>query len=238
MLGVLSESKVWDLIEGKEALLLDMNGTFMFGEDRFGVDEDFSDYYRSIGGTLPDAAVNDVIRNTYDYLNEKYPAEEYRCCFPSLDTAIEASSNLDISKSEKEKIIETFSFYEHGDIPRDYVNALKALKQKFTLAIVIDIWAPKARWVNTFKSHGMWELFSAHSFSSDHGIVKPSPKPFEMVVNDLRLPKEKCLVIGDSVRRDLGGSRAASLDCVLVGGARSDSAVGMYSNLLEFQKDI
>ncbi len=233
---MLAESKLWDLIERKKALLLDMNGTFMFGEDRFGADEDFSEYYRSIGGSLPDAVVNEVIRNTYDFLDEKYSAEEYRYCFPSLDAAIEASSNLDMSISEKDKIIETFSFHEHGEIPQVYVEALKALKLKFTLALVIDIWAPKTRWLKTFKSLGIWELFSAHSFSSDHGIVKPSPKPFEMVVNELRLPKEKCLVIGDSVRRDLGGSQAASLDCVLVGEAKSDSAIGLLSNLLEFQK--
>ena len=67
-------------------------------------------------------------------------------------------------------------------------------------------------------------------------MVKPSPRPFEMVVSELGLPKENCLVIGDSVRRDLGGSQAASLDCVLVGEAKSDLAVGMYSNLLEFQE--
>jgi len=226
------------MFEGKEALLLDMNSTFMFGEDRFGVDEDFSEYYRSIGGTLPDDVVNEVIRNSYDYLDEKYPTEEYRRCFPSLDSAIESSSGLDISKSEKDKIIKTFSFHEHGNISQIYVNALKVLKEKFTLALVIDIWAPKTMWVQTFKSLGIWELFSAHSFSSDHGMVKPSPKPFEMVVSELGLSKEKCLVIGDSVRRDLGGAQAASIDCILVGGAKSDLAVGLYSSLLEFQENV
>jgi len=226
------------MIEGKEALLLDMNSTFMFGEDRFGENENFSEYYRSIGGVLPDDIVNEVIRTSYDYLDEKYPSEEYRHSFPSLELAIEASSDLEISKPEKDKIIETFSFHEHGEIPSNYVSALKALKEMFTLALVIDIWAPKYMWVRTFKSLGIWELFSAHSFSSDHGMVKPSPKPFEMVVNKLGIPNENCLVIGDSIRRDLGGSQAASIDCILVGGAKSDLAVGLYPSLLEFQEDV
>lgn len=226
------------MFEGKEALLLDMNSTFMFGEDRLGRDEEFSEYYKSIGGELSKEIVNKVIRQAYDYLDEKYPAEEYRHSFPSLEFAIEASSDIDIPRDEKEKIIETFSFHEHGEIPRIYVNALKKLKEKFKLALVIDIWAPKAMWVRTFKELGIWKLFSAHSFSSDHGMVKPSPKPFEMVVNELNLPKEKCLVIGDSIRRDLGGSQAASIDCVLVGGAKSDIALGSYPTLLEFQKNV
>lgn len=33
------------MFNDKEALLLDMNGTFMFGEDRFGDDQDYSAYY-------------------------------------------------------------------------------------------------------------------------------------------------------------------------------------------------
>ena len=226
------------MIEGKEALLLDMNSTFMFGEDRFGLDENFSEYYKSIGGNLPDDVVNRIIRSSYDYLDEKYPTEKYRHSFPSLEFAINESTDINLPKSEIDKIIETFSFHEQGEVPKAYVNALRKLDEKFTLALVIDIWAPKAMWVQTFKNLGIWGLFSAYSFSSDHGMVKPSPKPFEKVVRELGLPKEKCLVIGDSIRRDLGGSQAASLDCVLVGGAKSDLAVGMFSNLLEFQNNV
>ena len=102
------------MIEGKEALLLDMNSTFMFGEDRFGDDEDYLEYYSSIGGKLPSEVVNGVIRSSYDYLGDKYPSEEYRNCFPSLETAIEASTDLDIPNDEVGKIIDTFSFHEHG----------------------------------------------------------------------------------------------------------------------------
>lgn len=224
------------MLEGKEALLLDMNSTFMFGEDRFGDDEDFSEYYRFIGGELPKDSVNKVIRSAYKYLDEKYPTEDYRHCFPSLETAIKASSCIDIPKLELEKIIRTFSFHEHGEIPLSYVHTLKALKKRFILSLVIDIWSPKTMWIQTFKELGIWEIFSAHSFSSDHGMVKPSPKPFEMVVSKLQLPKEKCLVIGDSIRRDLGGAQAAAIDCVLVGGATSDTALGCFPTLVAFHE--
>ena len=234
----LAASKVYSMIEGKEALLLDMNSTFMFGEDRFGVDEDFSKYYRSIGGDLPSHVVNEVIRNSYNYLDERYPAEEYRHSFPTLKSAVKASSDFDIPGTEIEKIIESFAFHEHGEVPADYVDVLKSLKERLTLALVADIWAPKDMWVKTFKALGIWQLFSAYSFSSDHGIVKPSPKPFEMIIDRIGVPRERCLVIGDSVRRDLGGSLAASIDCVLVGGANSQAAVGVYDSLLEFAENV
>ena len=65
-------------------------------------------------------------------------------------------------------------------------------------------------------------------------MVKPSPSPFELVVSQLDLPKEECLVVGDSVRRDLGGATAAGIDCVLVGGATDPGAAACYPGLLEF----
>ena len=223
------------MFRDKEALLLDMNSTFMFGEDRFGDDEDYSAYYQSIGGTLPGDRVNDLIRKAYHYLDVRYPSEEYRHNFPSLRSAIEATSPDRLSPVETDKIIETFSFHEHGYIPDEYATTLEALHKKYTLSLVIDIWSPRDMWVSTFRRRGLWDLFSAYSFSSDHGMVKPSPRPFEMIVEQLGVPTEKCLVIGDSVRRDLGGAYAAGIDCVLVGRANDARAVGSFPNLLDFQ---
>ena len=96
------------MFQDKEALLLDMNSTFMFGEDRFGEGQDYSKYYRSIGGSMSDSVVNNVIGRAYEYLDEKYHLEEYRYCFPSLETAIEASAEVEISLIEKRKSFKLF----------------------------------------------------------------------------------------------------------------------------------
>ncbi|MCF6323963.1 MAG: hypothetical protein L3J89_06550 [Gammaproteobacteria bacterium] len=47
---------------------------------------------------------------------------------------------------------------------------------------MIDIWIPKECWLQLFEAPGINKLFSASSFSSDHGMVKPSAKPFEPVI--------------------------------------------------------
>lgn len=54
------------------------------------------------------------------------------------------------------------------------------------------------------------------------------------MVSKLNIEKEKYLIVGDSVRRDLGGAVAAETDCILVGGAIDPRAVGCYSTLLAF----
>ena len=57
-------------------------------------------------------------------------------------------------------------------------------------------------------------------------------------MEQLALPKESCIVIGDSVRRDLGGAFAAGIDCILVGGALDERAIGTYPNLLELCNEL
>ncbi len=220
-------------MRGKKALLLDMNSTFMFGEDRFGDDEDFSVHYAQIGGNLPRDDVNRIIRAAYDYLDQRYPDENYRHDFPSLASAIQNVSAIELSSDELASIIDTFAFHELGTIPAAYVAALHALRRKYVLAAVIDIWSPKAAWLTAFERAGIAPLFSALSFSSDHGMVKPSPKPFERILNTLGISKTDAVVIGDSPRRDLGGATNAGIDCILVGGAKHPAAIANFVNLLE-----
>ncbi len=222
----------------KKALLLDMNGTFMFGEDRFGDSEDFSKYYYEIGGTLPLNEINQIIRAVYKYLEVRYPDEKYQHRFPSLENTIQKITQSAIPETEITKIIDTFTFHELGHIPEEYSVALHQLKQHFILAAVIDIWAPKQAWLKVFENSGISHLFSALSFSSDHGMVKPSPKPFQLVLNQLGILNSEGLVVGDSSRRDLGGANSANIDCVLVGGSEDPHAVACYKNLLEFCQSI
>ncbi len=86
---------------------------------------------------------------------------------------------------------------------------------------------------NIFGHNGVMNLFNVTVFSSDFGIVKPSPRPFLKVVELMAANLQEVLVIGDSVRRDLGGAMAAGLPCLLVGGATHPSAYGTVPDLLE-----
>lgn len=208
----------------------------MFGEDRFSDRDDFSVHYIEIGGRLPKRDINRIVRKTFQYLDARYPDEKYRHCFPSLETAILEVIDQTLSDAEIEKIVATFAFHELGYIPDEYAAALHNLRQRFTLGAVIDIWSPKHAWLKEFERAGISGLFSAVSFSSDHGMVKPSPKPFEFVLNQLGVSAAQAIVVGDSPRRDLGGANNAGIDCILVGGATHPNAVKCFDNLLQLCK--
>ncbi|MCU7937616.1 MAG: HAD family hydrolase [Candidatus Thiodiazotropha sp. (ex Dulcina madagascariensis)] len=216
----------------RQALLLDMNSTFMFGEDRFGRDIDYAEHYRAIGGMLPTDRVNTIIHNAYNYLDTRYAMEKWRHCFPTVERAIRATHDERLPSLEMGRLIDTFAHHELGHIPKAYAQALHRLAQNFTLALVADIWSPKKMWLRTFAEAGIAGLFQATSFSSEHGVVKPSPKPFRLVLKQLGTKPQAALVIGDSVRRDLGGAKAAGIDCILVGDERHPDAVGTFSDLI------
>jgi len=226
------------IFTSKNVLLLDMNGTFMFGEDRFSDNEDYYPAYSELGGKLSPQAVNSLIRQCYQFLDECYHSPRYHECFPSVHHAIKQFVDRDFPENEINLLATTFARHEIGDIPIDYRNVIKQLRNRYTLALVIDIWAPKQLWLDLFDKYRLLPYFSAISFSSDHGIVKPSPVPMERLIKQLDADKKRCLMVGDRVERDLAAATAANIDCVLVGGKKAPGAVANYENLLTLARDL
>lgn len=226
------------MLHNKTHLILDMNGTFMFGHDRFAQDEDFYATYRLGEGELSAIAVNRLIRAAYHYLEQCYFDPAYRECFPSVAFAIQhcasALGENSLSASEIKRLVDVFSLHELGDISPAYRSALKSLREKFNLALFIDIWAPKQHWTRRFDDYELTSLFSAMSFSSDLGMVKPSPLALEKLIAQLDIEKSECIVIGDSVQRDLGAAAAAQIDCMLVGEQNHEQACAHFESLLAF----
>ena len=222
------------MIDKFSTILLDMNDTFMFGADRFGSNEDYSIVYRQLGGMMDSVRVNQLIESAYAYLDIRYPDPQYRESFPSLREAFVSVEGQDaLSEIDLELLIETFARHELGFVPPAYATAINQLSQRFRLGLVIDIWAPKTLWIETLNQCGVLSLCESASFSSECGIVKPSPLPFLNVLEEMRVNREDAVVIGDSVRRDLGGATAAGIACILVGGAKHPSALGSVANLID-----
>jgi hypothetical protein len=216
-----------------EAIILDMNATFMFGHDRFGEGENYGSFFRKIGGSLPETQASQIISDAFFQLSQKYPDPEFRNHFPSVSAAIRCVVSADaVSESDVNLLVDTFAHHERGFIPSEYAVALRHLASKYCLGLVADIWAPKDYWLQEFEDAGISDIFKAMSFSSDLGIVKPSPIPFARVLEELGTDPMRTVVIGDSARRDLGGASAAGLPCILVGGEKHRDALFCTDSLL------
>ncbi|MGB8699253.1 MAG: HAD family hydrolase [Thermosynechococcaceae cyanobacterium] len=222
------------MIDQFSTVLLDMNDTFMFGADKFGADEDYALVYHQLGGIMEQSRVNKLIQAAYSYLDIRYPDLQYRETFPSLREAfLSVEDNDSLSEKDLDLLIETFARHELGFVPPEYADSIERLSQKFRLGLVIDIWAPKALWIEALNQCGVLPMCEATSFSSDCGMVKPSPRPFLKVLEEMQVNPQDAVVIGDSVRRDLGGATAAGISCILVGGARHPSALESVTSLID-----
>ncbi|MCH9675623.1 MAG: HAD family hydrolase [Gammaproteobacteria bacterium] len=220
-----------DLLRNYKTLLVDMNGTFMFGGDRFAPGTDYSRAYRGLGGEMPDSDVNRIIRRAFEFLNARYGEASWLERFPTVHEAIEATAGVYLRRSEVGRLVQTFAHHELGDISARAAESLRTLSQRFRMALVTDVWAPKLLWVRKLEAHGLHNVFDLMSFSSDSGVVKPSPVAFRDCIDRLRADPAQTVVIGDSVERDLGGASAARLDCILIGGAQHNAAVGDFEDL-------
>lgn len=219
-----------------ETLILDMNATFMFGHDRFSDAEDFGSFFCRAGGSLSAQDASRIISKVFKYLAQCYPDPGFRESFPSVRAALDVVVPGGVAtEKDLDLLVETFAHYERGTGSPEFAAAVLKLASTHKLGLVADIWAPRDSWLVEFRRAGIASAFQAMSFSSDCGIVKPSPEPFKRVLRSLKADPTKTVVIGDSARRDLGGATAAGLPCILVGGAQDKSALYSVESLLCLQ---
>ncbi len=223
------------IIDGYAALLLDMNDTFMFNADRFGPSQNYYETYATLGGTLPKQRVHTLIDACYAYLDLRYPDPAYHDNFPRVTDALQSLTEAsDLESIELHRLADTFALHELGHISSKYADVLHQLASSHTLALVADIWADKRVWLEEFKRAGVHDLFKAMVFSSEIGSVKPSPNPFLSAIEQLNVPPHNCVVIGDSIRRDIGGAEAAGVDAIWIGNDTPPPyAIASYPDLAD-----
>ncbi|MEM8557571.1 MAG: HAD family hydrolase [Bacteroidota bacterium] len=216
-------------------LLLDMNRTFMVDADRFGLDEDYGATYRRLGGTLSAARVRTLITACYAYLDVRYRDPAYHDDFPTVPQALRAlPSAVGLSDADVRLLVRTFAAHEVGRIPEAYAAALHRLAATHRLALIADIWAEAELWRHELRRATVLDLFEAIVFSSDLGSVKPSPRAFRRVIEQMGVRPADCVMIGDSVRRDVGGARAAGVAAIWIGdGDAPEGADYAVRDLLE-----
>ena len=206
---------------GFDAILFDMNGTFMFGHDRLGADEDFHATYRALGGaSLDPAEIRRAVNAVVDDLTRKYYGDGWRDRFPSVpDTLRALTATRHLPPSEIDLIADVIACHELGDVDADHVAALERIASAHPVGIVSNIWAPKQRWLDRFEERGLLGLFSTIVFSSDGPHIKPSPALFQKACTALNVAPGRILFVGDDPVYDVAGASAVGMRTVLVGKA-------------------
>jgi putative hydrolase of the HAD superfamily len=203
------------LIDRFKALLFDMNSTFMFGEDRFGDEEDFYQTYLSTGGErLSSAEVTRFIRACYDGMSGDFENPARYDDFPSLVEGFRLYSRA--PEEELPFLERTFALHELGSVPELSAAILRRLSKTHRLALVANIWAPKAPWLEEFKRAGIEDVFHHAVFSSDFRSIKPSPVLYQRALQGVGVEPGEALFVGDSLRYDMEGAKRVGITTVWV----------------------
>lgn len=191
-----------------DVLLLDLNGTFMFENDRFGVRENYGRTYREAGGTtLSDGEVAAAVSELVEKLTTVGRDTERFDSFPSVwDCLRQLPPTQGWSDAELRRVEHVVAAHEIGRIPEPYANFVSALGEDHRLGLVSNLWSRKGPWLAELERVGLTGIFHWLIFSSDGPSVKPSPRIFQPVFDDWKGPRERMLMIGDSLRRDVAGA--------------------------------
>jgi FMN phosphatase YigB (HAD superfamily) len=218
-------------------VLLDLNGTFMFGEDRFDPAEDFAATYRGVGGkALQPRQVEAAIRGCYDRLAAAYEDPARYDDFPQVaDVLRETSPNL--TDEERGHLERVFALHELGRVPPGHAAFLRRLAASHALGLVANVWSGKDLWVRELERAGVLGLFRSVVFSSDTASVKPSRVLFERALAPFGVAVPEAVFVGDSLRCDVQGAKAVGLATVWVNPAdtrhpAADCIVGSLLDLM------
>ncbi len=205
-------------IDQFDVVLLDVSHTFMFDVDRFSDTEDYGTTYRQIGGNLlSNGEIHRTIAALFDSMLADY---EDPNCYDSFAPVFSYLKVLPESKNlpvdEIRLLAQVFAMHEVGTIPATHAEALHRLHETHRLGVVSNIWTSRDLYLGEFERVGIRNLFNVIIFSSDHGCVKPSPYLFAKAVEAFDVDRSKIVFVGDSLKRDIAGAKAASLSSVWI----------------------
>jgi putative hydrolase of the HAD superfamily len=218
LFGFTGKFGVGSILDEYEVLLLDMNGTFMFGEDRFGPDHDYYATYRELFGTrLTPCTVRQVIDDCYGRMAALYKDPNRINSFPQVQEILaESPACIGLPAAEIELLEAVIARHELGRVPDGYAAALRRLAATHQLGVVTNIWSRKPPWLAELRRAGVLDLFAIVVISSDGPSMKPSPALMRQALAFLSVPPPSVLFVGDCLRCDIGGAAAVGIDSVWV----------------------
>jgi putative hydrolase of the HAD superfamily len=216
-------------------ILLDLNGTFMFGHDRLGTGEDFHSTYAGLGGTrLGPDEVRRAVLSCCGSLARDYENPDRCDDFPSVAEALAAAAP-GLSEAELRLLEEVVALHELGSVPDEHAAFLRRLASSHRLGVVSNLWSLKGPWLAEFERAGIGGLFGSLVFSSDGRSMKPSPALFRRALAKLGADAGEAVFVGDSLRCDVRGAKATGLAAVWINpeGVSDEAADLVVSSLLD-----
>jgi putative hydrolase of the HAD superfamily len=107
------------------------------------------------------------------------------------------------------------AFVQAIEVSSDVPSLLIRLRGQYRLGLVSNY--PCSRSIEgSLKKTGLRDLLEAVVVSGDLGYAKPHSKPFETMLDYLKLHPEECLFIGDNWLADVQGAKRIGMPAILI----------------------
>jgi len=195
-----------------QALLFDFGGTL--DSDGTPWRERFFAIYEGLGFDVPQARFDRAFYDSDDNLPSRHALQGL-----SLEQTLTLQVRDVLSALAPERLGETGSvvqrFLEDSRAAlRRNRPVLERLARCYRLGVVSNFYGNLD---SVLASEGLGELFAAVADSGAVGVTKPDPALFRKAMSDLGARPEDCIMVGDSVPRDMRGAEGLGLRHVLVG---------------------
>jgi len=129
-------------------LMLDMNGTFMFGQDRFGPLQDYHATYLALGGQRLSAAdLSATIGDFVATMSGLYRTPGLYDAFPSVAEVLQLGPDAkSLGPVELALLEAVIAQHERGTVPVAQAQAITRLAQSHDLILMSSIWSRKDIW--------------------------------------------------------------------------------------------
>ena len=207
-------------------VVLDMHGTFMFRQDRFGPDEDYAATWARLGApALAPEAVRRVVEALLREATRRYDDPAHFDDFPAMAELLDRlpeARGLDAARRRAAEAV--LAAHEIGELPDEYAAALRRLAGRHRLGLISNLFSRPGPWLAHFAERNVAGVFETMLFSSETRHIKPSPRLFRRLLEDAGVAPAEAVYIGDDLMRDVAGARAAGMAAVWLRHGRRRAA--------------
>ena len=190
----------------------------MFDVDRFSDTENYGEKYHQIGGNLiGNGEIHRIISALFDSMLADYEDPNFYDSFSSVFSYLKVlPESKNLPAGELQLLARVLAMHEVGTIPATHAKVLHRLYETHRLGVISNIWSSNDLYLREFERVGIRDLFDVIIFSSDHSCIKPSPYIFAKAIEVLGVDRSKIVFVGDSLKHDIAGAKAAGLSSVWI----------------------
>lgn len=152
---------------------------------------------------------------------ESSAAYASHCRSPHFPTLVrEVAEGLGLHLSDRQAVELWYAFNTGGlvlgrELFPDSIPTLEWLKERgYRLGTVTNRSLGGTPFMEELRLYGMDRLFETFAVSCDDGWLKPAPQLFQKALDELGVRPEETVMVGDSLRADVAGSKALGMVAV------------------------